>query len=345
METCKSEDVCQSSLTTQIEDDMTVRHTIRRGCSAPIDAIRNGTNSLLLSVNSNTTSCNYENSCDGTDCSDGTNCQEPFKNKALQCDEHNVNGTAFYAGSCLPADGSEDWTIPDVNCFECYETMTGVRSEYDKCLDYPWAEGGVITCRHSCAKTLTDTVEIILSNPTDEIITQYIERTVERGCHQSFEQSSSYDSTSHIYQCLTNNCNIINFAGIPDFCIPQIASTASTVMSTAITIPIMTSTTIFTSTVTSPSSWSSVAVAGLTMGCCMVIILITFFVIALISPYGVDWLCAACGVASDDQPSLSQDMRRTGYSVEPDMEPTQTPNGQAPANSSHEKDKIQNSQC
>ena len=362
MDTCMPDEVCQSSLTTQVEDNMIVSHIIRRGCSAPIDGISDGTKNLLLSVNSNTTSCNYENTCDGLDCSDGIDCLKPFKNKALQCDEHIVDGIDIFAGTCLPADGDEDWTISDVNCFECFETLTepgdpkyDVRTGYDKCLNYAWAEGVVITCRHRCAKTLTDTVEMILSNPTNEIKSQYTERTVERGCLQSYEQSSTYNSTTRIYQCVTNNCNQIHFSEIPNFCIPIATTIASTVTSTAKTTSTMTPTTLSTistttavsTSITSTYTWSPVAVAGLTIGCCIVLLLITFFVIAMISPYGLDWLCTACGIASED-PVLCQNPVYKSQSsslhntlstrvVEPYMQPTQISNGRAPARRYNER--------
>ena len=68
------------------------------------------------------------------------------------------------------------------------------------------AESLIVTCRHRCSKTLTETVETIIA-PNGTAVSIFREHIVERGCTESVESSEGFRSSTLFYQCEEEACS------------------------------------------------------------------------------------------------------------------------------------------
>ena len=85
--------------------------------------------------------------------------------------------------------------------------------KYEKCKNLAFTESLIVTCRHRCSITLTETVETIIA-PNGTKVSIFNEHIVERGCTESVESTDGFTSSTLYYQCDEPAC--INEILLPD---------------------------------------------------------------------------------------------------------------------------------
>ena len=85
--------------------------------------------------------------------------------------------------------------------------------KYEKCKNLAFTESLIVTCRHRCSITLTETVETIIA-PNGTEVSIFNEHIVERGCTESVESTDGFTSSTLYYQCDEPAC--INEILLPD---------------------------------------------------------------------------------------------------------------------------------